>query len=113
MVDYFSCSPQPNYASVRQHCNIWRNYIDVQDSWENVKQIFKFYGENKQNFASFSGPGGFSDPDQVCENKYLSLCTLLLFAVPFEPRIVLGLCTLFFFLSFFFNLFLEFVCFVL
>ena len=66
---FFYPSAQPNYASVREHCNVWRNYIDIQDSWENVKNVFKFYGENKQNFANFSGPGGFSDPDQVCEKK--------------------------------------------
>ncbi|XP_070198179.1 alpha-galactosidase A-like isoform X2 [Littorina saxatilis] len=61
---------QPNYASIRQHCNIWRNFLDVQDSWENVKGVFKFYGENKQNFANFSGPGGFSDPDQLLMGDY-------------------------------------------
>lgn len=44
---------------------MWRNYDDVQDSWDSVTNILKFYGENKQNFANFSGPGGFSDPDQV------------------------------------------------
>ncbi|KAK7452269.1 hypothetical protein BaRGS_00039750 [Batillaria attramentaria] len=55
----------PNYTSVRQHCNIWRNYLDVQDSWTSVLGIIDFYGDNKGDFASFSGPGGFSDPDQV------------------------------------------------
>lgn len=54
-----------DYASVRKHCNIWRNYYDVQDSWANVVNIIDFYGNNKKNFASFSGPGGFSDPDQL------------------------------------------------
>ncbi|XP_076468475.1 alpha-galactosidase A-like [Babylonia areolata] len=61
---------QPNYTSIREHCNVWRNYLDVQDSWENVKGILKFYGANKQNFASFSGPGGFSDPDQLLMGDY-------------------------------------------
>ncbi|KAL8576379.1 hypothetical protein ACOMHN_048946 [Nucella lapillus] len=61
---------KPNYTSIREHCNIWRNYLDVQDSWDNVKGILKFYGENRQNFASFSGPGGFSDPDQLLVGDY-------------------------------------------
>ncbi|KAK7097793.1 alpha-N-acetylgalactosaminidase-like [Littorina saxatilis] len=61
---------QPNYASVREHCNVWRNYDDVQDSWDSVTNILKFYGENKQNFANFSGPGGFSDPDQLLLGDY-------------------------------------------
>ena len=52
---------------------MWRNYIDVQDSWANVEQIIKFYGANDQNFANFSGPGGYSDPDQV--RNWFSMAT--------------------------------------
>lgn len=44
---------------------MWRQYWDVQDSWQNVLNIIDFYGNNAGDFANFSGPGGFSDPDEV------------------------------------------------
>ncbi|XP_025088515.1 alpha-N-acetylgalactosaminidase-like [Pomacea canaliculata] len=56
---------KPNYQKVRQYCNVWRQYWDVQDSWQNVLNIIDFYGNNAGDFANFSGPGGFSDPDEL------------------------------------------------
>ena len=31
----------------REHCNLWRNFRDVQDNWASVSSIIDFYGDNK------------------------------------------------------------------
>ncbi|XP_046375044.2 alpha-N-acetylgalactosaminidase-like isoform X1 [Haliotis rufescens] len=55
----------PNYTAIKEHCNIWRNYDDIQDSWDSALKIIDYYGENKGNFAGVAGPGGFNDPDEL------------------------------------------------
>ncbi|KAL7635615.1 UNVERIFIED_CONTAM: hypothetical protein RMT77_013432 [Armadillidium vulgare] len=54
-----------NYTAIRETCNLWRNYNDVQDSWNSVQGIINFYGRNRGDFASFAGPGGWNDPDML------------------------------------------------
>ncbi|XP_060574201.1 alpha-galactosidase A-like isoform X2 [Ruditapes philippinarum] len=54
-----------DYGPVRKYCNVWRNYWDVLDDFQYVKNIVKFYGDNNALFQKYSGPGGFFDPDQV------------------------------------------------
>jgi hypothetical protein len=29
-------------TAIREHCNLWRNFYDVQDNWNNI-QVFKQY----------------------------------------------------------------------
>ena len=55
----------PNYSAIAYHCNLWRNYGDIQDSWASVLDIINFYGDNKDDFASVAGPGNWNDPDMV------------------------------------------------
>lgn len=54
-----------DYGLVRQYCNIWRNFWDVEDDFSNVKNIVNYYGKNNVLFQKYSGPGGFFDPDMV------------------------------------------------
>ncbi|XP_005108742.1 alpha-N-acetylgalactosaminidase [Aplysia californica] len=68
----FSCSwpaymqtKDINYPLIAEKCNIWRNYDDIADSWDSVKTIIKFYGDNKGNFSAVAGPGNFNDPDMI------------------------------------------------
>ncbi|XP_074651733.1 alpha-N-acetylgalactosaminidase-like isoform X2 [Tubulanus polymorphus] len=67
----FSCEnpvynrDKPDYASISKHCNLWRNYNDIQDSWASVSSIIEFYGQNKYNFSSFAKPGSWNDPDEL------------------------------------------------
>ncbi len=56
---------QPNYSRIAEYCNIWRNYDDIQDSWQSLSGIVKFYGDDKTNFTQVAGPGHFNDPDMV------------------------------------------------
>ena len=30
------------YADIAQHCNLWRNYADIQDSWTSVQNIINW-----------------------------------------------------------------------
>ena len=56
---------QPDYKAIKERCNIWRNYQDMQDSWDKVTQIIDYFGKNAGLFAEVAGPGGFNDPDMV------------------------------------------------
>ena len=31
---------KPDYAFVGKHCNLWRNFNDIQDSWDSVTSIY-------------------------------------------------------------------------
>ncbi|XP_059150953.1 alpha-N-acetylgalactosaminidase-like [Physella acuta] len=66
----YSCSwpayqQTPDYPRIAEFCNIWRNYADIDDSWDSVKDIIQFYGDNKGNFSAVAGPGNFNDPDMI------------------------------------------------
>ncbi|RXG73717.1 hypothetical protein Avbf_00113 [Armadillidium vulgare] len=54
-----------NYTAIRETCNLWRNYHDIEDSWDSVQDIINFYGNDQEVFASFAGPGGWNDPDML------------------------------------------------
>uniref|UniRef100_A0A914XH85 Alpha-galactosidase n=1 Tax=Plectus sambesii TaxID=2011161 RepID=A0A914XH85_9BILA len=56
---------QPDYPSVVKHCNLWRNYDDIQISWPSVLSIIDFYDANQDMFAKFHGPGHWNDPDMI------------------------------------------------
>ena len=59
------CTLQPDYEKIARYCNIWRNYNDIDDSWDSVKQIIEFYGDDKTSFSEVAAPGSFNDPDMV------------------------------------------------
>ena len=40
------------YSIHREHCNLWRNFRDVQDNWASVSSIIDFYGDNKVQSVS-------------------------------------------------------------
>lgn len=54
-----------DYKLIRENCNMWRNYADIQDSWDSTYGIINHYGINKDGFSAFAGPGGWNDPDEV------------------------------------------------
>ena len=56
---------QPDYVLIAKYCNIWRNWDDIQDSWDSLTGIIKKYGDDKTNFSQVAGPGNFNDPDMV------------------------------------------------
>ncbi|XP_030383247.1 alpha-N-acetylgalactosaminidase [Scaptodrosophila lebanonensis] len=56
---------QPNFSAIKTHCNLWRNYDDIQDSWMSVESIIDYYGNNQDIIAPNAGPGHWNDPDML------------------------------------------------
>lgn len=56
---------KPNYTSIINHCNLWRNWDDIQDSWSSVESIIEYYGKNQDSIVPHAGPGHWNDPDML------------------------------------------------
>ncbi|XP_042294303.1 alpha-N-acetylgalactosaminidase-like isoform X2 [Sceloporus undulatus] len=70
----FSCSwpayegglpPKVNYTLLGKICNMWRNYIDIEDSWTTLFRIIEWYGKNQDTLQPAAGPGRWNDPDML------------------------------------------------
>jgi len=55
----------PNYEKIGKHCNLWRNYADIQDSFNSVVDIFNWYGDNQDDLIPAAGKGHWNDPDML------------------------------------------------
>ncbi|XP_045483983.1 alpha-N-acetylgalactosaminidase [Pieris rapae] len=65
----YSCSwpayqGKPDYKSIREHCNLWRNTFDIQDSWASLTDIMDWFAK-KPELVEFAGPGHWNDPDML------------------------------------------------
>ncbi|CAG4947719.1 unnamed protein product [Colias eurytheme] len=65
----YSCSwpayqDKPDYASIKEHCNLWRNADDIQDSWASLTSIMDWFADRPE-LASYAGPGHWNDPDML------------------------------------------------
>ncbi|KAM3963174.1 alpha-N-acetylgalactosaminidase-like [Aphomia sociella] len=56
---------RPDYASIAKHCNLWRNWDDIEDSWRSVTKIMNWFGDNQDRLAKHAGPGHWNDPDML------------------------------------------------
>ncbi|CAK1589792.1 unnamed protein product [Parnassius mnemosyne] len=56
---------KPNYAQISSHCNLWRNYLDIENSWQAVRNTIKFYQNNYPEISKYHGPGQWNDPDML------------------------------------------------
>ncbi|KAI1302358.1 Alpha-N-acetylgalactosaminidase [Halotydeus destructor] len=54
-----------DYESIERTCNLWRNFDDIEDSWQSVLSIIDFYAKNQDLFSAINGPGGWFDPDML------------------------------------------------
>ena len=59
----------PDYKSIAEHCNLWRNWDDIDDSWNSVLTIIDWFGDHQDEFLQHAGPGHWNDPDMVCSIK--------------------------------------------
>lgn len=55
----------PNYEKIAKHCNLWRNYGDIQDSFKSVVDIFSWFGDNQDDLIPAAGKGHWNDPDML------------------------------------------------
>lgn len=60
----------PNYEALKRHCNLWRNWGDIQDSWESLTEITEYFAENATRIAKHAGPGHWNDPDMLLIGNY-------------------------------------------
>lgn len=59
---------QVPYNALKKSCNLWRNWVDIQDSWDSLASILTFWAEetlHNQQFQSIAGPGAWNDPDML------------------------------------------------
>ncbi|GBP17496.1 Alpha-N-acetylgalactosaminidase [Eumeta japonica] len=60
----------PNYKSIAKHCNMWRNWNDIEDSWSSLLGVMDWFGNNQERIATFAGPGHWNDPDMLLIGNY-------------------------------------------
>uniref|UniRef100_A0A6P7F031 Alpha-galactosidase n=1 Tax=Diabrotica virgifera virgifera TaxID=50390 RepID=A0A6P7F031_DIAVI len=56
---------QSNYTALAETCNLWRNWDDIDDSWESVTSIIEWFSDNQDRIGPFSAPGHWNDPDML------------------------------------------------
>ncbi|NWX70275.1 NAGAB acetylgalactosaminidase, partial [Alca torda] len=57
--------PKVNYTILAEVCNLWRNYDDIQDSWDSVLSILDWFFANQDVLQPVAGPGHWNDPDML------------------------------------------------
>ncbi|KAK7878058.1 hypothetical protein WMY93_031279 [Mugilogobius chulae] len=60
-----SLPPEVNYTLLGEICHLWRNYYDIQDSWDSVQFIFDWFFNNQDYIQPAAGPGRWNDPDML------------------------------------------------
>ncbi|EDW91932.1 alpha-N-acetylgalactosaminidase [Drosophila yakuba] len=60
----------PDYESLKQHCNLWRNWDDIDDSLESLMQIMDYFAKNQDRIQPHGGPGHWNDPDMLLLGNY-------------------------------------------
>ncbi|XP_044727595.1 alpha-N-acetylgalactosaminidase-like [Chrysoperla carnea] len=59
-----------DYAAISKTCNLWRNYGDIQDSWDSLLDVLDFFGKHQDRFIPYAGPGHWNDPDMIIIGNY-------------------------------------------
>ncbi|XP_053736825.1 alpha-N-acetylgalactosaminidase-like [Synchiropus splendidus] len=85
--------PSVNYTLLGQICNLWRNYDDIQDSWDSVVDIIDWFSKNQDILQPAAGAGQWNDPDMLIIGNFgLSLdqarSQMALWAVMAAPLIM-------------------------
>ncbi|XP_031629996.1 alpha-N-acetylgalactosaminidase [Contarinia nasturtii] len=60
----------PNYEALKKHCNLWRNWDDIQDSYESLNKISDYFAVNASRIQPHAGPGHWNDPDMLLIGNY-------------------------------------------
>jgi alpha-N-acetylgalactosaminidase len=59
---YFPCSTKRKFLIFIFK---WRNYGDIDDSWDSVKDITEWFSQKQDNLSVAHGPGNWNDPDML------------------------------------------------
>lgn len=65
MAPLYAALFKPNYTEIREYCNHWRNFADIYDSWQSIKNILDWTSSNQEKIVPVAGPGGWNDPDML------------------------------------------------
>ncbi|NWJ09675.1 NAGAB acetylgalactosaminidase, partial [Crypturellus undulatus] len=57
--------PKVNYTVLAEICNLWRNYVDIEDSWDSVLSIVDWFSAHQDVLQPAAGPGHWNDPDML------------------------------------------------
>nr|XP_039259384.1 alpha-N-acetylgalactosaminidase-like [Styela clava] len=75
----FSCSwpaedghvpPKINFTLMAEICNLWRNYDDIGDNFDDVIKIINWFAENQDVLIPAAGPGHWNDPDMLIGGNF-------------------------------------------
>lgn len=69
-MDNYIAKIKPDYAMIRKTCNMWRNYNDIQDSWDSVISIINWWSKDPYNMSAYHGPGGWNNPDMIIVGNF-------------------------------------------
>lgn len=58
------------YKDIAKHCNIWRNWADIQDSWDSVLSIIEYNAKHQDEIIPVVGPGNYNDIDMLIIGDY-------------------------------------------
>lgn len=61
---------KPNYEALKRHCNLWRNWDDIQDSFASLNKITDYFAGNQSRIQPHAGPGHWNDPDMLLIGNY-------------------------------------------
>ena len=56
---------QPFAEFINDGCNGWRNWHDIQCSWDSLSSIIDHWGEYGDSLVPFAGPGHWHDMDML------------------------------------------------
>lgn len=56
---------QVNYKLVSKSCNLWRNYEDIQESYNSLFNVLDNFIAKQEIWTKYAGPGHWNDPDMV------------------------------------------------
>ncbi|XP_072452402.1 alpha-N-acetylgalactosaminidase [Notamacropus eugenii] len=62
--------PEVNYTLLKDICNLWRNYDDIEDSWQSVLSIVDWFTKHQDMLQPVAGPGHWNDPDMLLIGNY-------------------------------------------
>jgi len=56
---------EPKYEWIAHHCNMWRTFHDIKDSWHSIENVIDFFGDNQEVLSVYTGPSHWNDPDML------------------------------------------------
>ena len=82
---------QVPYRALQEHCNLWRNWVDIQSDWGSLASIIVFWAEaslRSEGFRQAAAPGSWNDPDMlIIGNPVTHLLPTRLFPALFQTPI--------------------------